>query len=443
MEEFENSINTQSHLLEIFFQQYEGMRITENHVDAALRSNLLSEQFFENYINKRREAEETLTNLIDNVDKIISSYDGFTDEFHDGYIEIQNKDRLVNNLKNQIKRKHNEYCKLDSIKRKLEGDIAKLDNTDQFEKLKKFNLELIRKNSELTTSNGDLKTKLEGAECRFEVLKTDKRKHKCEIKTLKKSEEAKTVQLIELTTKINRLEAQTAELNQTKRQLKTNETLFTEKIQKLTKTEADLTEFKKQLSNSRMNNVSEKNKKQEQKLKTKITELENENCELKQQKSIILVDSKARIVELDRKNVEVLNLRGTNKNLEKLIDDLLKPRIETLKGDRESESKFSIVDNNNNDLNSSKIAELEKVFVNMKSNFENFGAALKSMKVCMKCDLCGLEVSKSEKQDFCSHKFCDGCFSKSQCNICYKPVQLKVSSFPELKTSRMKNQKNK
>ena len=35
-------------------------------------------------------------------------------------------------------------------------------------------------------------------------------------------------------------------------------------------------------------------------------------------------------------------LRGTNKNLEKLIDDLLKPRIETLKGDRESKSKFSI-----------------------------------------------------------------------------------------------------
>ena len=263
---------------------------------------------------------------------------------------------------------------------------------------------------------------------------------------MKKTNDINTAKLIELTAQINTLEGELVELNQTKQKLDTNQTLLTEKTYKLAKTEADLIEFKDQLSKSRMNNISrvefEKIQKQEKQSKAKITlifekisKLEKENCELKQQKSIMLADSNQRIDELDKKTCEVLSLRGANKNLEKLIDDLLKPRIEAL-----GKTKV-IMDNNNSDVNSSKLIELEKMFVNMKSNFENFGAALTSMKkqsVFEKCDLCDNQISKSEKLESCSHKFCEGCFSKSQCNICYKPVQVKVNSFPNIKAPKFK-----
>jgi myosin heavy subunit len=356
--------------------------------------------------------------------------------------ESKRLENLVNRLQNRIRCQHTEVCELTSINRTLELEISKFEDTGEIEKLRKFNLELIRKNSELTTENEDFITKRERAEQHFESLKADKKKQKCEMKALKKTEDAKTVKLVELADQINRLEAESVELKQTRQELKTHQNLLTEKTKKLTKTEAELSEFKDQLSKSRMNNISrvefEKIHRQEKQSKAKITlmsekvlKLEKENFELKQQKSIMLADSNKRTDELD-------NLRSANKNLEKLIDDLLKPRIEAL---GKTKTELVTVDNNNNDVNSSKLVELEKIFVDMQSKFASFGTAFTSMKkqsVVEKCDLCDKQISSSGKHKSCSHEFCEGCFSKSQCNICYKTVHVKVNSFQNVRARKFK-----
>jgi len=207
-------------------------------------------------------------------------------------------------------------------------------------------------------------------------LKADKKKQKGEFKALKKTNDINTVKLIELTAQIITLEGESVELNHTKQQLKTNQILLTEKTNQLAKTKAELTEFKDQLSKSRMNVIP---RAEFESLQKQNSKLEKESCQLKQNKSKIMADLNKNTDKLARKNDEVSDLKVANKNLEKLIDDLLKPRIEKL-----GERKIELVDNNNNDVNSSKLAELEKKFVNMnltvKSQFEDFGAALTSMK---------------------------------------------------------------
>jgi len=339
----------------------------------------------------------------------------------------------------RLRQKQTDYNELDSINRKLELKISKLEDTGdsggELEHLKKTNLELTSKNNELTTTNDDFRTKLERAECHFEALKADKKKQKGEFKALKKTNDINTVKLIELTAQIITLEGESVELNHTKQQLKTNQILLTEKTNQLAKTETELTEFKDQLSKSRMNVIP---RAEFESLQKQNSKLEKESCQLKQNKSKIMADLNKNTDKLARKNDEVSDLKATNKNLEKLIDDLLKPRIEKL-----GERKIELVDNNNNDVNSLKMDELEKKFVNMnlnmnvmKSHFEDFGAALTSMKqekMFNKCDLCDHQVSKLEKHECCSHKFCGDCFSTSHCNICYVSVQ--VNSFQKIKAN--------
>jgi len=150
-------------------------------------------------------------------------------------------------------------------------------------------------------------------------------------------------------------------------------------------------------------------------LQKQVSKLEEENCELKQHKSRMLADSNQKTDVLEKKIIDEVSvlkeavLKEANKNLEKSVGDLLKAH-------KLGERKFELVDENNNDVIGSKLAELEKKFLNMTTYVEKLGAELSSVK----------QQREFDKSDL-------------------SPVQVKVNSFPNTKSKikSLNTRKNK